>query len=107
VAGGEGVCSTGSQPFGPIFSLAKFTLALGKVRDKERELAMDVQRWKILGITLMVLGVGLMVYNVFPSYCGYGSFRYYCWEADALKALALGAMLIVGGIFAYKEGARK
>ncbi len=69
---------------------------------------MDVQQWRILGIALIVLGVGLVVYNIFPSsgLSGYGG-GYYYWRADALGWLAFGAMLIVGGIFAYKEGSRK
>lgn len=69
---------------------------------------MDVQQWKILGIALIVLGVGLVVYNIFPSFGPiYGGGVYYYWGADALRWLAFGAMLIVGGIFAYKEGSRK
>ncbi len=60
-------------------------------------------RWKAMGVILILCGLGLFLYNLLgyapPSEYSSGGFSY-----GEKLGIVVGAILIVGGAFAYRAG---
>ncbi len=59
------------------------------------------QRLRVVGILLTLVGVALLMYNLFSG----NNWR--SWEPEERMGIAFGAVLIVGGLFVYREAAHK
>lgn len=61
---------------------------------------------KKLGVALILIGVGLLVYGILDFGGGgqdrYGGFRRWGWSAEARLTTAVGAVLAIGGSLLYR-----
>lgn len=57
---------------------------------------------KYLGETILVIGTGLFVRNIF-NFSYYSRREYYYYPSDVLMGISIGIMLIVAGILIIKK----
>jgi hypothetical protein len=70
---------------------------------------MSAKNLKRVGIASALCGIVLLLYNLFnyePAFSGITSRGAY-YETEAKIGIAIGAVLIAGGVFAYIEGRKK